>query len=200
MDLIRWGLTILFGAFAGSFLGAYMKKKGENLATHEDIGKLVAQMEAVTKATKEIEANILNKSWNRQRHWEMRRDAIFNVMQALGKADESLHSFSNVIDLQNKLGDSHALQFTHERAASRLIEDIDDFDKKRALSLIVCDTPMNDSLMALKKDMRDLASKLMEGESVRYADVVPKLRPNFAMAFALARRELEIEKDQAVTP
>jgi hypothetical protein len=28
------------GGWLGSFLGAYLKKKGENLATHEDIDKL----------------------------------------------------------------------------------------------------------------------------------------------------------------
>jgi hypothetical protein len=36
------------GAFVGSFLGAYVKRKGENLATHEDLDKLVKQVHAVT--------------------------------------------------------------------------------------------------------------------------------------------------------
>jgi hypothetical protein len=44
------GVTIV-GAWAGSFLGAYLKKKGENLATHEDVNKVVAQMAAVTQTT-----------------------------------------------------------------------------------------------------------------------------------------------------
>jgi len=34
------------------------KKKGENLATHEDLDKLVVQVRAVTTTTKEIEAKI----------------------------------------------------------------------------------------------------------------------------------------------
>jgi hypothetical protein len=43
------------GGWLGSFLGAYLKKKGENLATHEDIDKPVDQVAVVTRATKQIE-------------------------------------------------------------------------------------------------------------------------------------------------
>ncbi len=43
-------------AGAGAFIGSYLMKKGENLATHEDINKLVDQVKSVTQATKEIEA------------------------------------------------------------------------------------------------------------------------------------------------
>ena len=57
-NLITWGLTTLIGAFVGSYLGSYLKKKGENLATHEDLDKLVVQVRAVTTTTKEIEAKI----------------------------------------------------------------------------------------------------------------------------------------------
>jgi hypothetical protein len=40
-NLLWWGLTTLVSAFVGSYLAGYLKRKGENLATHEDIGKLV---------------------------------------------------------------------------------------------------------------------------------------------------------------
>lgn len=35
----------------GAFIGSYLKKKGENLAIHEDIKKLVDQVKATTEAT-----------------------------------------------------------------------------------------------------------------------------------------------------
>jgi hypothetical protein len=41
MELLHWGLVTLVSAFIGSYLSSYLKKKGENLATQEDIGKLV---------------------------------------------------------------------------------------------------------------------------------------------------------------
>ena len=67
MELIAWGLTTLVTAFVGSYLAGYLKKKGENLATHEDIDKLVEQVAAVTTASKKIEAQISDSVWNRQK-------------------------------------------------------------------------------------------------------------------------------------
>ncbi len=49
-------------AGAAAYFGAYLKKKGENLATHEDIDKLVQQVSAITAATKHIEARITRAS------------------------------------------------------------------------------------------------------------------------------------------
>jgi hypothetical protein len=40
-ELLKFGLLALC-AGAGGFIGWYLKKKGENLATHEDIDKLAS--------------------------------------------------------------------------------------------------------------------------------------------------------------
>jgi hypothetical protein len=50
-----WVFTTVF-AGAGAYLGSYLKKKGENLATHEDLNKLIVELRATTEATKSIEA------------------------------------------------------------------------------------------------------------------------------------------------
>ena len=83
MAYAAWALSTLVAAFIGFYLGSYLKKKGENLATHEDITKLVDQASAVTTATKEIEAKISDEVWARQRKWEVRRDAVFEALKEL---------------------------------------------------------------------------------------------------------------------
>lgn len=55
----------------GAYLGSYLKKKGENLATHEDIDKLVKQVSVVTIATKQIEATISRASRVHERELEI---------------------------------------------------------------------------------------------------------------------------------
>lgn len=42
-----WLLLILIAAGIGAFIGAYLKKKGENLATKEDIGEITKKIEAI---------------------------------------------------------------------------------------------------------------------------------------------------------
>ena len=39
------------GGLAGAYFGGYLKKKGENLPTHEDIKLLTQQVAAVTTTT-----------------------------------------------------------------------------------------------------------------------------------------------------
>ena len=56
------GIGTLISAFVGSWLAGYLRKKGENLATHEDINKLVESVSAVTKVMKEIESKISGDS------------------------------------------------------------------------------------------------------------------------------------------
>jgi hypothetical protein len=55
---IAGALTILLGMFVGYFFKGYLTKKGENLASKEDVQDLVGQVSVVTDATKRIEADI----------------------------------------------------------------------------------------------------------------------------------------------
>jgi hypothetical protein len=105
LELIAWGLTTLLGAFAGSYLGAYMKKKGENLATHEDIDMLLTQVRAVTSATKEIEAKISSDVWDRQKRWEVKRDVLFQAAKEVGALKDALVRLAAAYrtDLENNL-------------------------------------------------------------------------------------------------
>jgi len=65
------------------FLGSYSAKKGENLATKEDIREL-------TKAAEEIKAKISDDVWDRQRQWELKRDAIITVICDAGLSRRAL--------------------------------------------------------------------------------------------------------------
>ena len=68
------------------FIGSYSAKKGENLATKQDIAQL-------TRIAEGIRAEISDKVWDRQKQWELRRDAIL-------KALDAFHDFeSSIIDI-----------------------------------------------------------------------------------------------------
>jgi hypothetical protein len=73
--LIIGTLTTLLGILVG-YLTGYAKKKGENRAIHEDLGKLTDQVAAVTKTAKEIEAKISSDLWDRQKRWELKREVL----------------------------------------------------------------------------------------------------------------------------
>ena len=93
--LLAGGLSLV-GGWGGAYFGAYLRQKGENLATHEDINKLVDQVRAVTQATKEIESKISNDVWDRQKRWEIKRDAVFEMVREMGSLEVALGDFISV--------------------------------------------------------------------------------------------------------
>jgi hypothetical protein len=81
----QFGIPVIsfVAAGAGAYLGSYLKKKGENLATKEDFDDLKAQTAALTTTTKEIEAKIGDEVWNRQKRWELKQAVVFEAAKHL---------------------------------------------------------------------------------------------------------------------
>jgi hypothetical protein len=97
LPLIRSGI--------GTFLVSYLKKKGENLATHEDIKMLVDQMAAVTQATKQIEASIADDLWGKQKRWELQRDVLLAALDQIAKLQGETNKLTAMASVGRKLQD-----------------------------------------------------------------------------------------------
>jgi hypothetical protein len=89
MDLTSLLITFVV-AGGGAYLGSYLRKKGENLATHEDIDKLIGQVSAVTQVTKGIESKISIDAWSRQQRWEVQKAALLETLKELASAEAAL--------------------------------------------------------------------------------------------------------------
>lgn len=80
MQSILWLLSVIVAAFVGGFLKSYMGKKGENVATREDLKHLIVQVEKVTRTQEEIKQEISGKN----RLWELKREVAYDVMKTTG--------------------------------------------------------------------------------------------------------------------
>jgi hypothetical protein len=135
---IKWALTTLISAFVGSFLAGYLKKKGENLATREDINELLKHVAAVTQTTKAIEAKISNDMWDRQARWSIKRDALFEVTRELASLMYALDWIHEVLfrigyttePTQYNPEQIKAFEFWNTALLS--------FRRARALAILVC--------------------------------------------------------------
>src|SRR5689334_21327172 len=95
-------LLPFMAAAAGAYLGAYLRKKGENLATHEDIEKLNDQVRVVTTTAKKIEARISGELWNRQKRWELKREVLFEASRSLAAIDEAIIALDSMLQVERK--------------------------------------------------------------------------------------------------
>ena len=78
-----YALLSLFGGWFGGMIGSYFSKKGENLATKQDIAE-------ITRLTKDIESKISNEVWVRQRNWQAKRDAAYELVREAASFQESV--------------------------------------------------------------------------------------------------------------
>jgi len=176
------------GAGLGSFVAAYLKKKGENLATHEDIGRLVEQVAAVTKTTKEIEAKISDEVWGRQRLWEMKRDAFFALVKAQSKVADTLIILSAAFQVASK---SHPESHGASNASTKAMESwwtaSGDFEAAGAQVQLVCGPDVEKQLNSMITFLRATANQISEAGST---DFIPKLNKERNALLAAVRKDL----------
>jgi hypothetical protein len=164
--LIAGAVTLLVGAFAG-YLAGYMKEKGKNLATHEDIDKLIAQVSAITKTTKDIEAKISNETWEWQKRWELKRDQIFQIATKAAAAKDALIDLHSTGETEQHARDKGLPErpetLGQVMAAWSLAGDA--LELTLITTGLVCSIELFNELSRFVIFTRGLASKIMDGDS-----------------------------------
>jgi len=74
-----------------------LREKGKNLATHEDIQKLIAQIQKTTEATEQIKAQISGGLWEQQNRWTFKRDLYIRLLENLGI---TYHCTTRLLEIQ----------------------------------------------------------------------------------------------------
>lgn len=181
-----------FGGWFGSFLNGYSTEKGKNLATHEDIDKLVDQVKAVTQTTKEIEAKISDQVWDRQRRWELKRDQILKIADLISTAKDSLvylDSECRQLRMMSSQGEASIESF--EKRAASFTDDLNQLDRLVVTTSLICDAATVVAITNYTITVRQIASQLIRKEidldfEGRHADINKK----FAAVIGALKTEL----------
>lgn len=191
-DLSYAGISVLtvLSAGIGAYIGAYLKKKGENLATHEDIDKLLVQIRATTEATKSIEARISSEVWDRQRQWELKRDAVLAVIQALSAAEDALMETCTYYLMSVKDGRNPMVKEEYDKATLDWKDKLTEFESKRTIAKLICGEQFNSSLTMVRDAIRDGMKQIMKRSIKSYDEIGPSVSLAMSGAVLWARIEL----------
>ncbi|MGH9745026.1 MAG: hypothetical protein ACRD59_02800 [Candidatus Acidiferrales bacterium] len=195
--------ALLLGIGLKPYLTGYSSKKGENLATHEDIEKLVDQVEAVTKATKRIETEIATGLWNKQKRWEMKREVLFEAARRVSEVDDAMLSYSIVTKEDHaqekqwkaqKPSPEQELSWagTKHEHLMRWRKVSTGFDESRAFVTIVCSKDAALTFVDLGAFMNNLAAAMTKDPDA-YDKARPELFKKILIAQMTIRKELEVE-------
>jgi hypothetical protein len=202
-SIIGGVLAFLLGAVVRPYVSAYSTKKGENLATHEDIDKLVNQVKAITITTEEIKAEISTGLWDRQRRWGMKREVLFEAVKRLAEIDDALLSASIALKedrkrqgLQKAQGSSpeEELSWGEIRAErmTRWTKASMEFDGSHAFVTTVCSRETGKVFWELGAFINKLAADMTKDIGA-YDDARPELFKKILMAQMAIRKELEVD-------
>lgn len=193
---VAMALTALGGAWIGSFLGAYLKKKGENIALQEDIEKLVAQVEAVTQATKAIEAKISNEMWERQKRWEIKRDGIVEAIKELASVEDSLRAMYILFLISQKAGEPDSQQMVQQKtdAIIRWNQASLAFQRAKLLASIACGSEVNLQFGLTAGVLQAIASDVMAGEIGAYTTRSQQIAEEITTLVTAIRKEFRVDE------
>jgi hypothetical protein len=197
------GLGVAYGLFVKKYAGAYMQKKAENLATHEDIEKLVDQVKAVTETTKKIEAEISESVWNRQKRWQMKREVMFEAVKRVSELDEALLSLSIVMREDQKNteewktnapSDEEKLAWfqTRSEGVMRWSKASREFDESNLFVTVVCGRDSIKAFLELGVFVSRLASNITK-DAASYEREKVELYKKLLETKTAIRKELEVD-------
>jgi hypothetical protein len=158
LSLIRLGLVGLVAGL-GAYFGSYLKTKGKNLATQEDIAKL-------TQTTKQIEAKISNEMWDRQKRWELKREVLEVAAKRVMTLETTLRNMaaaSRTADT-NKAQGSTVYQEMLNEANDKWFAAKADYEETKLFLDSICGAEMNGSFEKYGKLAQDTAYKLNNGD------------------------------------
>jgi hypothetical protein len=136
MEHFAWIVLVAMSSGLGGFLGAYLKKKAENLAAHEDFKILLAEQKATTEATKVIEARISIGVWSQQQRWDVQKTTLLDSLKELATAETRLYrlvyTFSDTKDRSARPSERR------KEAIEKYADAINNFRRTQLAMEIVC--------------------------------------------------------------
>jgi len=101
-------VATLFGLWIRSYFGEYLAQKAKNLATHEDIQKLVDQV----RETERVKAEISDRVWDRQRRWDMKKEMYVDAYAAVHKLADRLATIAQLkrAEVRQEVADAAVLR------------------------------------------------------------------------------------------
>lgn len=86
-------LLFLAASFLAAFAGAYIKRRAENLATRDDFNELKRQLEATTRITEDIKAEIGHREWKAREVNALKRVKLEEFLETLTQSLEELSTY-----------------------------------------------------------------------------------------------------------
>ena len=193
-------VTLLASILVASFL-AYGKRTAENIAMNANFQNVLEQLKVQTAVTENIKAAINDDVWESQRHFEMRRDAVYDAWRALRELETSLiklrAAFSHPIPDSEDLKNS-ALNMRYQ-ATAQFDECNTKYDHAKDLADLVVGKELPKHLSAYFQMVGSIAKEIIKGNAGYFtSERMKELSEKSNEIVQVARKELNVKNTDCV--
>jgi hypothetical protein len=187
VDLLTIAVTTLLSAGVGSYLSGYFKKKGERVATQEDIEMVRNEVAVVTATTQGIQSQISHEFWEKQRTLELRRETLVELTKRIAALDDALTNFRVASQFNGPDFAEARLKATQRFAAAS-----SEYDETRLLVDILCSKQLKDAADTLRLCVNDIFAELKRDATSQHGNSQMELSRCIFEAKSAIRNELGI--------
>ena len=185
-------LPLTLGGLAG-YLTGYAKKKGENLATKEDMNDVLEQVSAVTATTKRIEAEISNDVWDRQKRWELKRDTLLQAARRMADTQDSILKLEGVLKVETesaKAGTPRDMSQQQNEALTKWSAARTAADETALLVGVVCGKDAGQLFNNLNNIGEHVVKRILQKDTSAYQESCAEIGTRASLVRDFIRREL----------
>jgi hypothetical protein len=155
-------LAFVAGLFTWAFLPGYMREKGKNLATKEDVQELARQTKILAQTTKEIEARISVGVWSKQQRWDIQKTALLDSLKDLATAETFLvRLVQTFVDTKDQ---PQGWQIRRKEANEKYAERLNNFWRTQLAIEILCGSEIGSHFQKIDTIFDRVRKSLKQGE------------------------------------
>jgi len=140
------------GAAIGAYVGSYLREKGRNLATREDMDNIVVQLRKTTEATEDIKAQISGDLWLRQNRWHFKKDLYARLLENLDTAHRALDNLLDA-EMNHPPAESEARKGWLASQREKSSEALEDVHRATAVAMVMLNSEAVSSLSRLEDEL-----------------------------------------------
>jgi hypothetical protein len=135
-------------AGTGAYLGSYLREKGRNLATREDVDRLV-------RATEEIKSQISGELWVRQRVWDFKKDIYQRLLEQLGDIRDAAFIAETIETRLRERGELAPAQVDMlKKQTERMTRAVPELRRLTAVGRVFLRQAAIDAILKVEEDLR----------------------------------------------
>ncbi len=144
-------LSGLASGFLGSSLSSYMKEKGKNYATKEDLDDLKTQTKELTTATELVKAEISDKNLKSTKQWELKFSIYTEVLESLAGWRIEIEKMTKTLFQEDGSFQKEMDSNASKRMGEKIESIFSNMAKTEALAEIVFSNTQSEEIRAIRK-------------------------------------------------